>query len=74
MQLPDSFYSPDEFGTRGYIEVALMSVSADLQVAVQYSGARERKPVPIVMVIEAGAVDRPCYTRDFSQCGLSSVR
>ena len=74
MHLPDSFYSPDDFGTRGYVEVALMSVTADLQVAVQHSGARERKPIPTVMVIVAGAVDRPCFTRDFSQCGLSSVR
>ena len=74
MQLPDSFYEPDEFGTRSYVELAFMSCTEDLKVAMAFSGAKNRKPIPTVMVVEVGTVDRPCDTSDFSQCGLSSVR
>jgi hypothetical protein len=74
LQLPDSFYSPDEFGTRSYVELGFMSCSADLQFAVQYSGVQYRKPIPSVMVFDIGAVDRPFDLSGFSQCVLSSVR
>jgi hypothetical protein len=74
-QLPDSFYSPDEFGTRGYVENAFLSCQTDFQVALQWSGAKSdpRKPFPSVMVFECGAIDRPCSISEFSQCDISSV-
>jgi hypothetical protein len=74
LQLPDSFYRPDEFGTRSYVEFGFISCTADLKVAMEYSGVRQRKPFPTVMVIEVGAGDRPYDPSDFSQCVLSSVR
>ena len=74
LQLPDSFYEPDEFGTRGYVESGFVLCSADLEVAMAFSGAKKEAPYPSVMVFDIGAVDRPCDTSDFSQCGLSSVR
>ena len=73
MQLPDSFYEPDEFGTRSYVELGFMSCTADLHVAMAYSGVRSMKPVPSVIVVDIGAVDRPFVLSDFSQCVLSSV-
>ena len=74
MQLPDSFYEPDEFGTRSYVELGFMSCTVDLQLAMAYSGVRQRRPLATVMVIEVGAGDRPYDPSDFSQCVHSSVR
>jgi hypothetical protein len=74
LQLPDSFYRPDEFGTRSYVESAFVQCNADLQVAMRYSVGKQRRPLATVMVFDIGAVDRPCDTSYFSQCVLSSVR
>ena len=70
VQLPDCFF----FGELCYVDNGLFSCTTNFQVALQYSGAREERPLPAVLVIECGAVDRPCQKHEFSQCDVSSVR
>jgi ankyrin repeat protein len=41
--------------------------AADRSVALQYSGAAEGRPLPTVLQIRTGAVDRGACVRDFSQ-------
>ncbi len=73
--LPDSFYQPDEFGILSYVENAFVSCTKDIQVAVQYSGVGQRNPPFAILVMETGAVDRPCELgSELSQCVPSSVR
>lgn len=73
-QLPDSFYSPDEFGGRCYVDNGFGSCTEDFELALQYSGVKdEKKPFPSVMVLEWGAIDRPCVMSEVSQCDMSSV-
>ena len=74
-QLPDSFYSPDEFGGRGYVENGCLYCTLDFEAALYMSGAQShpKRPFPAVMVFECGAIDRPCSIREFSQCDISSV-
>jgi hypothetical protein len=75
LQLPDSFHQPDEFGICSYVEEGFNSCTADFHIAFQYSGAKDWKPHPTVLVFETGAVDRPCeFGNEFSQCVSSSVR
>jgi len=75
LELPDSFYQPDEFGICSYVENGFASTTADFKIAFQYSGAKDGKPHPAVIVFETGAVDRPCeFSNKFSQCVPSFVR
>jgi hypothetical protein len=74
-QLPDSFFEADEFGTMSFVEPGYMATTAQLEVALDYSGAKDGKPLPQVIVLQVGAVDRkvgavnrPCDTKEFSQC------
>jgi hypothetical protein len=73
MQLPDSFCIPDEFGGRCFVENGFFSCTEHFETARSYSGVREGKPCPSVMVLEWGAIDRPCDMSEFSQCDISSV-
>jgi hypothetical protein len=73
-QLPDSFFQPDECGARSYVEPGYMSTTAQLKVALDYSGSKDGKPMPQVIVLQVGAVDRkvgavnrPCDTSEFAQ-------
>ena len=61
-----------------YVEPGYMATTAQLEVALDYSGARDGKPLPQVIVLQVGAVDRkvgavnrPCDTKEFSQCVTS---
>ena len=67
MDLPARFRKPDEKGCLGYTEWAFMSTTADLEVALKYSGVEQGKPKAMVLVIETGAVDRGACLREYSQ-------
>jgi hypothetical protein len=49
LELPPSFFSQDEHGCSGYMDWGLMSTTANLETAVNYSGAKEDKPLPMVL-------------------------
>jgi hypothetical protein len=48
MALPESFFTADEHGCSGYMDWGLMSTTSNLETAVEYSGAKEDKPLPMV--------------------------
>jgi len=67
MELPQQFWTYNEFGCRGYTEWGFRSTTSDKAIAIQYSGAKEGKPLAMVLEIQVGAVDRGACIRDFSQ-------
>ena len=67
MELPDSFFKEDAQGRSGFSEWSFMSTTEDKRVAVQYSGAAEKRPAPTVLVVSTGAIDRGACIRDYSQ-------
>ncbi len=67
IDLPDNFHSADEQGRSGYLDWGIMSTTSDCDVALGYSGVKQRRPRAMVMVIEATSVDRGADISDFSQ-------
>jgi hypothetical protein len=67
IDLPDNFHTADEQGRSGYLDWGIMSTSSERDVALGYSGVKQRRPRAMVMVIEATAVDRGADISDFSQ-------
>ena len=67
MELPESFWRADGRGCRGYAEWGFMSTTSDKSIALAYSGVREQKPLPMVLVLAASSIDRGACIRDFSQ-------
>ena len=65
--LPESFSVRDSLGCTGFTEWGVMSATSQRDVAISYSGVNEKKPVPIVLEIRVGAVDRGASIKDFSQ-------
>jgi ankyrin repeat protein len=67
IDLPDEFHAADEQGRSGYLDWGMMSTSSDRDVALGYSGLKQRRPRAMVMVIEATSVDRGADISAFSQ-------
>ncbi len=67
IDLPDKFHAADEQGRSGYLDWGMMSTSSDRNVALGYSGLKQRRPRAMVMVIEATSVDRGADISEFSQ-------
>ena len=69
LDLPDAFFQSDALGCKGFAEWGFMSTTADKAVAQTFSGVRDGRPCPAVLVIRVGAVDRgACIrVRDLSQ-------
>ena len=67
LDLPDSFHQLDLYGRSGYMDWGFMSTTANLDVALGYSGMRQRRPNAMVVVIESSSVDRGACIIDFSQ-------
>jgi ankyrin repeat protein len=67
LDLPDKFHAADEQGRSGYLDWGMMSTSSDRNVALGYSGMKQRRPRAMVMVIEATSVDRGADISEFSQ-------
>ena len=66
-ELPDSFYETDEHGCRGYMEYGFLSTTSHRETAVEYSGAGEGKPLPMVIQTRASSIDRGACIKDLSQ-------
>jgi hypothetical protein len=66
-ELPDSFYQADEHGCRGYLEYGFLSTTSHRETAVEYSGAGEGKPLPMVIQTSTSAIDRGACIKDLSQ-------
>jgi ankyrin repeat protein len=71
LEFPDSFTRADPKcktpDALGFLEYGFMSTSADRNVAVQYSGAKEGKPKAGILQIHPNAVDRGADISGFSQ-------
>jgi len=67
IDLPDKFHEADAQGRSGYLDWGMMSTSSDRDVALGYSGVKQRRPRAMVMVIEATSVDRGADISEFSQ-------
>jgi WD40 repeat protein len=67
MDLPDIFFQIDSKGCSGYAEWAFLSTTSDRNVALGYSGVKERRPKAMVMVIETSSIDRGADISEFSQ-------
>jgi hypothetical protein len=67
MALPLKFSQADEQGRKGFTEWGFMSTTANRAVALEYSGVREGRAVPTVLVMEVAAVDRGADIAAFSQ-------
>mmetsp|Transcript_39867 Transcript_39867/g.106441 ORF Transcript_39867/g.106441 Transcript_39867/m.106441 type:complete len:994 (-) Transcript_39867:405-3386(-) len=67
VKFPKSFYKADQHGCRGFTEWGFMSTTANIQVALQYSGVKDRSSLPCVLVTRVGAVDRGACIMEYSQ-------
>jgi ankyrin repeat protein len=67
MDLPDHFFNADENGASGFVDWGFMSTTSDRDVALGYSGIKERRPKAMVMVIETSSVDKGADISLFSQ-------
>ena len=65
--LPELFHERDVHGCSGFTEWGFMSTTSRKDVAVQYSKVHEGNPLPRVLVIKVGSVDRGACIKDFSQ-------
>ena len=68
--LPEPFFVRDENGCTGFTEWGLMSTTSKRDVAIGYSGVREKKPLPTVLEIKVGSVDRGACISAYSQYPL----
>jgi hypothetical protein len=66
-ELPESFHKTDEHGCRGYMEYGFLSTTSHRETAVEYSGAGEGKPLPMVIQTRASSIDRGACIKDLSQ-------
>jgi hypothetical protein len=66
-ELPGSFYAPDEHGRVGYMEYGFLSTTSHRKTAVEYSGAGEGRPLPMVIQTSASSIDRGACIKDLSQ-------
>ncbi len=67
MDLPNHFFNADENGASGFADWGFMSTTLDRDVALGYSGVKQRRPKAMVMVIEVSSVDKGADISFFSQ-------
>jgi ankyrin repeat protein len=67
VDLPDIFFQIDDKGCSGYAEWGFLSTTSDRDVALGYSGVKERRPKAMVMEIETSSIDRGADISEFSQ-------
>ena len=67
MALPQDFLEPDERGSAGGVEIALMSTSPDRAVALGYAGVEKGKDLPTLFEIEIGKTSIGADISPFSQ-------
>ena len=66
-KLPARFGQADEHGCKGFTEWGFMSTTTKKAVALTYSGVKQGRAVPTVLVIAVTAVDRGARLSSFSQ-------
>ena len=66
-ELPNSFYEADEHGCLGFMEYGFLSTTSHRETAVEYSGAGEGKPLPMVIQTRASSIDRGACIKYLSQ-------
>ena len=66
-ELPESFWTADEFGCRGYMEWGFLSTTSHRETAIQYSGVMEGKPLPMAIKTNSASIDRGACIKDLSQ-------
>ncbi len=57
--LPRSFSEVDRQGCSGFLDWGFMSTTASLATAVEYSGAKQDKPLPMVRAVVSSVGVRP---------------
>ena len=67
LTLPAGLTVADGLGRRGIMEYGFLSTSANMDMAVNYSGQREGRPHAMVLQLEVDAVNRGASIADFSQ-------
>ena len=65
--LPQSFHTADGSGALGFAEWGFMSTTADINVAIEYSGTSKGKHNAMVFAMRSGAVDRGACVEELSQ-------
>ena len=60
-------YNSSKAGHRGALEWAFMSTTSDKAMALGYSGIKQGRPMPTILEIDSGSVDRGADIRKFSQ-------
>ena len=69
--LPQQFWKANEFGVKGGIESAFMSVSTDRKIAMQYAAGGG---AGFVLEIQQGMIDRGADISFCSQCECSGIQ
>ena len=67
LEFPGHFYKPDAHGCQGITEFGFLSTTESKKIAIQYSGAKKGRRIPMIIEIEVGSVDRGANIRKFSQ-------
>ncbi len=69
MELPAQFFIADKQGRRGFLDFGFVSTTEDKNMAIQYAGghAVTGGPIPMVIIMQATAVDRGASVKDLSQ-------
>jgi ankyrin repeat protein len=66
-EFPKCFLQPDTHGCQGITEFGFLSTTESKKIAIQYSGAKKAKRIPMIIEIAVGSVDRGANIREFSQ-------
>jgi hypothetical protein len=67
LDLPDHFFRVDENGASGFVDWGFIAMTSDRNVALEYSGVKQRRPKAMVMVVEISSVDRGADISEFNQ-------
>jgi hypothetical protein len=67
MELPKHFYKADEYGRRGFTEWGFLSTTSSKAAAIDYSGVKDRKALPMLYQTVTSSVDRGACIKDLSQ-------
>lgn len=67
LELPDSFFKPDDKHCTGYMDFGFQSFTADKDTALTYSGVYQHKPSACMLQIYTNTIDRAADISGFSQ-------
>ncbi len=64
---PPSFRDCDALGRKGILEWGFMSTTMDKEQAIKYCGIKQKKPVPTILELDSGSLDRGADISSLSQ-------